>query len=318
MQEIGAKIQQARLEKGIQLEEIVHHTHIHLAHLQKIENGQLDFLPRPYVTAFIKTFAQYVGLNGDTLIQRWREHEAAETETLRLQQQQTPEATRQKEAARPLPTSAIQLKPKSLATPEAAAIPLTVSYRKDIGIAVGIILVMAVLVFLMSGGSDNEPEQTQQPAGNGTQTAKVEDPKQMAERAFEEVSQQAQQTTELKPAPPIPPPTGLTLQAQFENQTRMRVVTDDRDTTLTTFKAGETKTYQAKEKFNLRISTSGSVTLVLAGRNLGKFGQLGKVVLLTITRAGVTEQRAFTPQLPQPRSALPLDTLSIRRPRGFN
>jgi cytoskeletal protein RodZ len=318
MQKIGAKIQQARLDKGIQLEEIAHHTHIHLAHLQKIEAGQFDFLPRPYVTAFIKTFAQYVGLNGDTLIQHWREQEAAEKEALRLQQQQTPKAARQKESARPMPTPVMQLKPKSLATPEAAAIPLAIPYLKEIGIALGIILVMAVLVFLMSGGSDGGPEQTQQPAGNGTQTTKVEDPKQLAERAFEEVSRQAQQTTELKPAPPTSPATNLTLQAQFAHQTRMRVVTDRRDTTHTTYKAGETKTFQAKEKFNLQISTGGRVTLLLAGKNLGTFGQPGKVARLTITSAGVTEQYAFTPQPPQPRNALPLDTLSIRRPRGFN
>jgi len=317
MKEIGTKLQQARLEKGIQLDEIVHHTHIQLGHLQKIENGQLDFLPRPYVTAFIKTFAQYVGLNGESLIQRWREQEAADAEALRLQQQ-TQEAARPKELERPLTAPVIKLKPKSLATPEAAAIPLTFPYVKEIGIAVGIIVIMAALVFLMSGGSDREAEQAQQPADNGAQTVKVEDPKQMTERAFEEISQQAQQTVELKPEPPAPPATNLSLQAQFENQTRMRVVTDGRDTTLTIYKSGATQTYQAKEKFNIRISTGGSVTLLLAGKNLGKFGQLGKVVVLTITGAGVTEQRAFTPQSPRPPSALPLDTLSIRRPRRLN
>ena len=318
MKEIGTKIQQARREKGISLEEIVHHTHIQLGHLQKIESGQLDFLPRPYVTAFIKTFAQYVGLNGEALIQRWREQEAAEAEALRLQQQQAQEAARPKDVERSLTAPVIKLKPKALATPEATAIPLPIPYLKEIGIALGIVLVMALLVFLMSGGSDGEPEQTQQPPDNGTQTAKIEDPKQMTERAFEEISQQAQQTVELKPEPPAPPATNLSLQAQFENQTRMRVVTDGRDTTLTIYKSGATQTYQAKEKFNIRISTGGSVTLLLAGKNLGKFGQLGKVVVLTITGAGVTEQRAFTPQSPRPPSALPLDTLSIRRPRRLN
>jgi len=317
MKEIGTKIQQARLEKGIQLDEIVHHTHIQLGHLQKIENGQFDFLPRPYVAAFIKTFAQYVGLNGESLIQRWREQEAAEAEARRLQQQ-TQEAARPKELERSLTAPVIKLKPKSLATPEATAIPLPVPYLKEIGIALGIILVMAALVFLMSGDSDNEPEQTQQPADNGAQTVKAEDPKQMTERAFEEISQQAQQTAEVKPEPPTPTATNLTLQAQFENQTSMLVVTDGRDTTSTIYKAGATQTYQAKEKFNLRIRTGGSVTLLLAGKNLGKFGQPGKVVVLTITGAGVTEQRAFTPQSPKPPSALPLDTLSIRRPRRLN
>jgi hypothetical protein len=98
----------------------------------------------------------------------------------------------------------------------------------------------------------------------------------------------------------------------------MLVVTDGRDTTSTLYKAGATQTYQAKEKFNLRIRTGGSVTLLLGGKNLGTFGQAGKVVRLTITSAGIAEQSAFTPQQPKPPSALPLDTLSIRRPRGLN
>ena len=316
MKEIGTKLQQARLEKGLPLEEIVHHTHIQLGHLQKIENGQFDFLPRPYVTAFIKTFAQYVGLNGESLIRQWREKEAGD-EALRLEQQQTAEVKRQKSDERPLTRIDVKLKPQTLATtPVAITKPFTLPYLKEIALGLGIVLVLTLLVFIMSGSSEKPAATT--PAEPETQISKVEDPKQLTETPFTEVSQQAQKVAETQVAPPTPPPPGLLLLTQFENQTRLRVVTDGRDTTLTTHKAGATQTYSAKEKFNLRISTGGRVTLILAGKNLGTFGQLGKVEMLTITSAGVTEQRAFTPQLPKPRNALPLDTLSIRRPRSFD
>lgn len=321
MKEIGVKIQQARLAKGIQLEEIVHHTHIHLSHLQKIENGQFDFLPRPYVAAFIKTFAQHIGLDGEALIRRWREKEAAEEEVLRLQQQQNLEAKRPEDDDRPLTSVAIKLNPKALATAPAGSaappMPLAIPYLKEISIAVGIILVLTTLVFLMSGTGEEKPAATT-PEKQEVETVKIEDPKQITENPFTEVSQQAQKIAESQPDPVTPPNQDLILQAQFENKTRLRVVTDGRDTTLTIYKAGTTRTYSAKEKFNLRISTGGSVTLMLAGKNLGKFGQPGKVESLTITSAGVIEQHAFTPQPPKTRSAVPLDTLSIRRPRGFN
>jgi len=317
MKEIGLKIQQARLAKGVQLEEIVHHTHIHLAHLQKIENGQFDFLPRPYVTAFIKTFAQHVGLDGEPLIRKWREKEAAAEEAWRLEQQQTSEAQRQKTDDRPLTIVGAKLKPQTLATaPATIAQPFALPYLKEISLGLGIVLVLTTLVFLISG--TGEKPATTTPEDQEEQTFKIEDSKQMTETPFTEVSQQAQKVVETKTAPPPPSTQELLLLTQFENQTRLRVVTDSRDTTLTTYKAGTTQTYSAKEKFNLRISTGGSVTLILAGKNLGRFGQFGKVETLTITSAGVIEQRAFTPQLPKPRNALPLDTLSIRRPRGFN
>ncbi|GEM_PF-2350590 len=317
MKEIGTKLQQARVEKGISLEEIVHHTHIQLGHLQKIESGKFDFLPRPYVTAFIKTFAQYVGLNGDTLIQRWHEKEAMETEALRLQQQQDEKISRLKNDDRPLTTVIAKLNPKSLETaPATTSISLPIPYLKELSIGLGIILLMAFLVFLMSGPKD---EVAQPPASETEelQAQKIENPAQMVENSFSEVLQQAQQAK--TPAPQTSPPANvLTLQARFENQTSMLVVTDGRDTTSTIYKAGATQTYLAKEKFNLRIRTGGSVTLLLAGKNLGTFGQAGKVVRLTITSAGIAEQSAFTPQQPKPPSALPLDTLSIRRPRGLN
>lgn len=321
MKEIGVKIQQARLAKSIQLEEIVHHTHIHLSHLQKIENGQFDFLPRPYVTAFIKTFAQYVGLDGEALIRQWREKEAAADEVLRLQQQQSQETRRPEIDVRPLTSAVTKLNPKTFATAPgtsaAPSLPLAIPYLKEIGLGLGIILVLTTLVIIMSGAGE-EKSATTAPAEQEEQTEKIDDPKQVTENPFTEVSQQAQKITTSKPESITPPSQDLTLQAQFENQTRLRVVTDSRDTTLTTYKAGTTQTYSAKEKFNLRISTGGDVALVLGGKNLGKFGQPGKVVVLTITSAGVTEQRAFTPQQPPLRSSLPLDTLTIRRPRGFN
>jgi hypothetical protein len=93
------------------------------------------------------------------------------------------------------------------------------------------------------------------------------------------------------------------------------MIRDGRDTTFTTYRAGETKNWQAKEKFILRISTGGVVNLALGEKNLGKFGQAAKIEHLTITRDGVTVRFAVTPQPPKPRAAMPLDSLPIRRPQ---
>jgi len=307
MKDIGAEIQQARLARGIHLEEIAHHTHIQLFHLQKIENGQFDFLPRPYVVAFIKTFAQYVGLNGEALANRWREQE--QSEALKLRQQMQEAAPKENNGRQSIAARA-PLKPKALAAANAVSIPLAIPYLKEILIGFGMILVMAALVFIMSRRDGG----TQAETNNGAQSAKVND-QQIEEIPFEQVSQQAQKLTESKPESPTPPPTPeLTLQAQFENQTRLRMVRDGQDTTITTFRSGEAKSWQAKEKFNLRLSAGGSVTLTLAGKNLGTFGQPGKIGYLTITRDRV-EDRWMTPKPPRPRSAVPLDSVPIRKPQ---
>ncbi len=308
MKEIGVEIQHARLAKSLTLEEISHQTHIQLTHLQKIENGQFDFLPRPYVVAFIKTFAHQVGLNGEALINRWREAEQAETLQLRQAQEAEPEP--RKIVERKTSTPSVSLKPRPLATAGSTSISLPIPYLKEILIGFGMI-VAAVLIFLLSRWGDRE---TPTPLESGAQNAKLEDANKLQERPFEQVSKQVQQQNEIK-AEPAPAASELVLQAQFESTTRLRMIRDGRDTTFTTYRAGETKTWQAKEKFILRISTGGVVNLALGEKNLGKFGQASKIEHLTITRDGVTVRFAVTPQPPKPRAAMPLDSLPIRRPQ---
>jgi len=307
MREIGEEIQRARLNKGVNLEEIVTHTHIQLAHLQKIENGQFDFLPRPYVTAFIKTFAQYVGLNGEALVIRWHEQEQAEAQ--RLQEQYRQEAAlRPAEESRRAP-AIFSLKSKVPATATPVPVSFSLPYLKEILISFGI-LAMAGLIFLVSRAGDEN-------AGTeASQSVKQANPAELRELPFEQVSQQMQQLTQPDSETVTPPPSNeLTLHAQFENQTRVRLVRDGKDTTIVVYRAGEAPAWQAKEKFNLRLSAGGAVNLRLGNRNLGKFGQPGKVEFLTIKREGVTERRFYTPQPTTPKAAVPLDNMPIRRPQ---
>ena len=134
MKEIGQEIQQARQKKGIQLEEIASRTHIQLSHLQKIETGQFDFLPRPYVVAFVKAVAQYVGLNGEALVKRWQEQERqAESALLQEQQQQVPPAKYGEQKTRAIRT------PATAAQPAAASL-IQSPYSRAILIGFGIVL----------------------------------------------------------------------------------------------------------------------------------------------------------------------------------
>ncbi|MGH7601583.1 MAG: helix-turn-helix domain-containing protein, partial [bacterium] len=178
MKEIGQKIQQARLAKGVTLEEIASSTHIQLAHLQKIEKGQFDFLPRPYVVAFIKTFSQQVGLNGETLIKHWREHE--QTEIARLHEQQGQPPAHQKEEHK---TASFPLRPPELAAAQSISIP----YLKEIAIGVGMVVVMAGLIYVMSRPGD---EQAQNGRDNQRSSAQSSEPARVQEIPFSQVSKE--------------------------------------------------------------------------------------------------------------------------------
>jgi cytoskeletal protein RodZ len=301
MKDIGQEIQQARLAIGVTLEEIAGHTHIQLAHLQKIENGQFNFLPRPYVVAFIKAFAQHVGLNGETLVKRWREREQAEALQLEeLQRQQSlPDKEQRKTTDVPLRSG----KP-------AAAQPIQIPYLKEIAIGLGMVVVMAGLVYVMSRAGD---EQAQNGRDNQPGSAQSSDPARVQEIPFTQVSKEVAARTQAQEQPPAAT-SELTLQAQFDRQTRMRLVRDGADTSIAVYRAGETQTWRAKEKFNLRLSVAGAATLTLDGKNLGKFGQAGQIEYITITREGVINKFAVAPR---PRTTTPRDSIVVRPLNDF-
>lgn len=294
MKDIGQEIQQARLAKGVTLEEIAGHTHIQLAHLQKIENGQFDFLPRPYVVAFIKTFAQHVGLNGEMLVKRWRE----QVEVSQHEEQQGQQSTPHKDERK---TASVPLRPPEVAAAQSTSIP----YLKEIAIGFGMIVVMAGLIYVMSQPGD---EQAQNGRDDRPSSVQSSSPSRVQEIPFSQVSKEVAARTQTQEQAPATTEE-LALQAQFERQTRVRLIRDGSDTSIAVYRAAETQTWRAKEKFNLRLSVAGSVTLSLDGKGLGKFGQAGQIEYITITSEGVINRFAVTPK---PRTTAPRDSVVVR------
>ena len=71
MREVGAQLRQARLERGEDLNEIAQHLRIKSSYLFGIEQGDLSALPgRPYALGFLRSYADYLGFDGEDLITR--------------------------------------------------------------------------------------------------------------------------------------------------------------------------------------------------------------------------------------------------------
>ena len=65
---IGEELKRARERKDIMLEDVAHETKINLNYLKSIEAGEFNFLPQAYVRAFIRAYAQKVGLDPTTML----------------------------------------------------------------------------------------------------------------------------------------------------------------------------------------------------------------------------------------------------------
>lgn len=75
MNEVGEKLKEARKAKGYTLDDLQQMTKIQKRYLIAVEEGNLDVLPgKFYARAFIKQYADTVGLNGEELLKEHTEY----------------------------------------------------------------------------------------------------------------------------------------------------------------------------------------------------------------------------------------------------
>lgn len=73
MSELGALLKKAREEKGFSLDEVQEQTKIRKRYLQALEEGDYEVLPgKFYIRAFIKNYAEFVGLDADEVLKHYQ------------------------------------------------------------------------------------------------------------------------------------------------------------------------------------------------------------------------------------------------------
>jgi len=73
MEEIGRRLQAARLAKGITLEEVEEQTRIRKKYLEALESGRTVLIPgEVYVKGFLRSYGNFLGLDGDALVEEYK------------------------------------------------------------------------------------------------------------------------------------------------------------------------------------------------------------------------------------------------------
>lgn len=71
--ELGAMLRESRVTLGRKLEDVAAELRIRLVYLQAIEEGHLDDLPGiTYATGFLRAYANFLGLDGEDLVRRFK------------------------------------------------------------------------------------------------------------------------------------------------------------------------------------------------------------------------------------------------------
>jgi len=277
MTEVGKKLQQVRSEQGIELEDIADRTRINLDYLKSIEQGKFDFLPEPYVIAFVKTFAKQVGLDGEELAQRLRENYfGAGVGALEQPEEvrgETPSGNRHMAG---LPRDRTK-------TPVAP-------YLNAVAIGIGIFLAMA-LVFYFASRSPRQAPASAEPESRGQSDIRVR------EISFAEMARQA--AAESGPLSPVAPER-MVLEGKFLERVWIRVVIDDSETVESIYPAGSADTWLASRSFRIRIGNAGAASFTLDGKALGTAGEFGQIADVLMDRTGMVRR-----QVRQARPAAP-------------
>lgn len=78
MSSVGEILKNTREAKGITIEQVAEATSIRMLYLVAIENEQFNLVPgEVYLKGFIRNYANYIGLNGPAMVEKYKEQVAA-------------------------------------------------------------------------------------------------------------------------------------------------------------------------------------------------------------------------------------------------
>ncbi len=273
------KLIQARKERGLSLEEVSAETRIKKDHLEKIEAGNLTFLPAAYVYAFLKEYAQALDVNDVELIERCRDELSIPTDLRVKQENEGGEEERDSDKSERLSGMFGAVTGAKDKTPVALLV----------GGAVLIVLVLfALSYFLFSGSSGNEQNVAQREPEPPVPAVEVQ-----PEPAVEVQDSVVQADTSAMPAENNVPelavkqeewakdvsflpesstsPYQKILIVRITNDLSwVKIIADDGDIVYPggQFKAGEVLRYEAKRKFWVNIGRPPFVELYLNGEKV--------------------------------------------------
>ncbi|HZC28457.1 MAG TPA: helix-turn-helix domain-containing protein, partial [Gaiellaceae bacterium] len=82
MFEIGSSLREARVRRGLDLAQVERDTKIRGKYLAALEDDEFDVLPGPaYARGFLRTYADYLGLEGHRFVDEYHSRFAPPDET---------------------------------------------------------------------------------------------------------------------------------------------------------------------------------------------------------------------------------------------
>ena len=249
MQQVGDILRSEREKKGLTVKDIESATSIRALYIQAIEDGEFKVIPgEVYLKGFIRNYANYLGLNGQEMVDLYRQGQAP---------------------ASVAPETVVEVKAATTPSPSADTEPKKgkSSYTWVVIPLVAVCLLGAVWWFI---GGEGKPENQPLPdAPKQSQSAPAKPAPPPAPAA------------PVTPAAPAPQTAPVMVTAQFSDECWLTVIADGKEIFEGIPKAGESLSWQAQKTLVVKLGNAGGVDWVYNGQSVGKLGKKGEVVTKT-------------------------------------
>jgi len=250
------ELRKERESRNIKLADIARTTRIHIKYLEAIEQGAFDVLPQTYIRAFIKAYAEAVGLNAAEMLHQYEVHVTRKF----TDETQLPEVQNIHSYLKPEETDKEIQKTK----------------RKHTLFLLTLLLVGSTLILLyLLNYFDSTVVQ-----------------KHVKERPFQDVVKETEKikTRIAKPdtidttkivvpiKPVIVEPDSIVLKVIGIDSVWMTIAKDSLTPHRGYLLKGRYRTYSAKKSFTLSIDDAGLVKIILNGTELQPLGKKGTIV----------------------------------------
>jgi cytoskeleton protein RodZ len=265
---IGPILEKARMERGLTLEEAEQATKIRKRYLSGLEREDYGVLPDAvYARGFLKTYANYLGLDGEELARELRDRRKPRRERSNA----TYGAPAASEFDRPL------VNPGGLRKKERRKVSGT-TIRTLLVAVLALAAVVGSLYYVGRGAqSKGESPEQQAPPRSEQQPAAEEGP-----QGGPQGNAQGGRAGD-QPAPP-PQPETLTVQVRVEGDPSWLSILADGELSYEQIaEPGFSQTFRAQREISIKTGNAGAVGVVVNGQDLGRLGESGEVLTRDFT-----------------------------------
>jgi cytoskeletal protein RodZ len=248
MHTLSHELRSAREARGLTLQDIADATLINSKFLEAIELGDFTVLPQAYVRAFIREYAQVVGLDPIEVIRRYEE-------TTTGVQHPLGEAESGPDSHAAVPETAVPEQPR----------PEPTLTRTHIA-SIAVVVVAAALALYLVFFQESPPPQVEIPF----QT--------MVHENEERAPKKPEAAPRTQAAEAATPRDSLTLRATIVDSVWVSIVIDEQPPREYIFHPNVRATWKGKNRFLVTLGNAGGVQFTLNQKELGALGKRGAVV----------------------------------------